>query len=168
MSAQIRVPGSYGQADTGDLTLALTLTSRLTGWLKADQSTQPPPSARRWLDTPEWSDLLSSVVQTLTSEPVVACVADLAGTNPIIIRQPQVLHVVSQPPMPELLPPNLTPIPNAGTSHGAHLQADPALDLFDQADRQTQADRWLVQIGADAGLTGMERLVSQLRARPQS
>jgi len=70
---------------------------------------------------------------------------------------------VSGPPMPDLLPPELRPIRDAGTSRGAHMQADPILDLSDPADLAEQVDRWLIQIGADAGLTGMEHLVTMMR-----
>jgi hypothetical protein len=48
-------------------------------------------------------------------------------------------------------------------SRGAHMQADPILDLSDTADLAEQVDRWLIQIGADAGLTGMEDLVTRMR-----
>jgi len=48
-------------------------------------------------------------------------------------------------------------------SHGAHMLADPALDLSEPGERARQADRWLIQMAADAGLTGMEQLVSEMR-----
>ena len=48
------------------------------------------------------------------------------------------------------------------------MLADPALDLSTPADRAEQADRWLSQIGSDAGLLGMENLIDQMRGRPAS
>ncbi|MGO8956928.1 MAG: hypothetical protein ACLQFR_06115 [Streptosporangiaceae bacterium] len=100
---------------------------------------------------------------TLTSPAVVGPVADLADVDPLTVRQPRVLHIVSGPAMPDLLPAQLAPIRDGGVSHGAHMLADPALDLSDTADRAEQADRWLIQIAADAGLLGMEQLISKMR-----
>jgi hypothetical protein len=71
--------------------------------------------------------------------------------------------VVSRQEIVGLLPPQLQLIPGVSGSRGAHLQADPALDLADSGDRITQVSRWLCQIAADAGLTGMERLITQLQ-----
>ena len=45
------------------------------------------------------------------------------------------------------------------------MLADPALDLSDPAERVEQVDRWLGQIGSDAGLPGMEDLVAKMRGR---
>ena len=42
---------------------------------------------------------------------------------------------------------------------GAHVLADPAIDLADPGERRAQVDRWLEQIALDAGLTGMQRIV---------
>jgi len=65
--------------------------------------------------------------------------------------------------MPELLPPQLVPIADTGHSYGAHMQADPALDLSDPAERAEQLDLWLSQMAIDAGLLGMDELVSKWR-----
>jgi hypothetical protein len=65
--------------------------------------------------------------------------------------------------MPELLPPQLAQIPDTGNSYGAHMQADPALDLSDPAERAEQVDLWLSQMAIDAGLLGMDELVSKWR-----
>lgn len=54
----------------------------------------------------------------------------------------------------------------AGTSNGANLIADPALDLRDPAERREQVDSWLVQLGLDAGLLGMEGLLGQYHLEP--
>ena len=66
--------------------------------------------------------------------------------------------------MPDLLPP-LRLIRGGGESHGAQMLADPALDLSNPAERGEQVDRWLSQMGSDAGLLGMEDLVTQMRSQ---
>jgi hypothetical protein len=164
MTVRIEVPGHYGRSHVGALELTLTVVSRLTAWLNAGRSTVPPPPMRRRLEVTEWAALLDSVAASLTSPDLVGTVADLAGVDPITVRQPRVLHLVSGPPMPELLPP-LSPIRDGGVSHGAHMLADPALDLSNPAERGEQVDRWLDQMGSDAGLLGMEQLVAKMRAQ---
>jgi hypothetical protein len=146
------------------LEFTVTIVSRLTAWMNAGRSSVPPPPSRRRLEIEEWAALFESVAATLTSPDLVGTVADLAAVDPITIRQPRVLHVVSGPPMAELLPP-LTPIRGGGESHGAHMLADPALDLSDPSERAEQVDRWLSKMGSDAGLLGMEDLVMKMRGR---
>jgi hypothetical protein len=164
MRVQIEVPGHYGRSHVGSLEFTLTITSRLTAWLMSGRASQLlPPGPRRRLEVPEWAGLLDTLAATLTSPEVTSPLADIAGIEPIEIRQPGVLHVVSGPPMPELLPPQLTHIADTGVSHGAHMQADPALDLSDPSERAEQVDLWLAQIGIDAGFLGMERLVAGWR-----
>ena len=96
---------------------------------------------------------------TLTDSHVLAAIADLADVDPILVPPPRLLHVVSRREIASFLPPQLQPIPEAAGSHGAHLQADPALSLADPEDRDRQVTRWLCQIAADVGLTGIENLV---------
>jgi hypothetical protein len=71
------------------------------------------------------------------------------------------MHVIANRAIADFLPP-LPPIPDASGSQGAHLQADPTLSLADPKDRAEQVSRWLRQIAADAGLTGMEQLATKL------
>ena len=160
MTARIDVPGHYGRSNVQVLEFTLTLVSRLTAWMKAD----------RWrsLDVTEWASLLEAISATLTSRHVVGPVADLAGVDPITVRQPQILHIVTGPPMAELLPTELRHILGSGASHGAHMLTDPALDLSNPVERKEQVNRWLKQIGSDAGLVGMEQLVSDMRRRSGS
>jgi hypothetical protein len=162
MTVRIEVPGHYGRSHVGALEMTLTVISRLTEWVKAGRSSVPPPSKRR-LEVTEWAALLDSIATTLTSREVIGPVAELAGVDPITVRQPRVLHIVSGPRMPELLPAGLSPIRGGGVSHGAHMLADPALDLSNPAERGEQVDRWLNQMGSDAGLFGMEQLVAKMR-----
>ncbi len=82
--------------------------------------------------------------------------------DPILVPPPRIPHLVSDHKIAGFLPPQLQPIAGATGSRGAHLRADPALTLADSDDRAQQVIRWLCQIAADAGLTGMERLVTQL------
>lgn len=161
MRVQIDVPGHYGQSHVGALTL--TLTSRLTAWLQAGRSSEPPPPRSRRLEISQWAGLLDCFAATLASPEVAGPVADLAGIDPIEVRQPRILHVRSGPPMDELLPAQLTAIPDTGHSLGTAMQADPALDLTDPTDRAAQVDLWLAQIGIDAGRLDMERLVAEWR-----
>lgn len=164
ITVHIEVPGHYGRSHVGALQMTVTVVSRLTAWLNADRASMPPPPMRRRLEVEEWAALLDSVAATLTSAELVSAVADLAAVDPVTIRQPRVLHVVSEPPIADLLPP-LAPVRGGGESYGAHMLADPALDLSDPAERAEQVDRWLNQIGSDAGLLGMEKLVEKMRGR---
>ena len=50
------------------------------------------------------------------------------------------MHMVTARPVTEVLDTTgLTPIPSAGNSMGAHLLADPALDLTDDKDRESRS-----------------------------
>jgi hypothetical protein len=160
MTVRVEVPGHYGHSHVQALQLTLTMVSRLTARLNAGR---PGTLPRRRLDTAEWAGLLDAVAATLTSPAVTGPVADLAGADPLTVRQPRVLHVVSGPPMPDLLPAQLSPVRDGGVSHGAHMLADPALDLSEPSERTEQVERWLIQMAADAGLLGMEQLVSKMR-----
>jgi hypothetical protein len=159
MTVRIEAPGHYGHSHVQTLQLTLTLVSRLTARLNVGRLGMLP---RRRLDTAEWAALLDGMAATLTSPAVTGPVADLAGADPLTVRQPRVLQVVGGPAMPDLLPAQLSPIRDGGVSHGAHM-ADPALDLSEPAERAEQVDRWLIQMAADAGLRGMEQLISDMR-----
>lgn len=124
---------------------------------------RPVPPWR--LSVPQASELVDALLATLTSGEVVAPVADLAGVDVAGVPQPRVLHLVTARPVTEVLHLNgLRPIPDAGTSMGAHLLADPALDLADTTDRRAQVRMWLAQIALDGGLQGMEQVLDQLNA----
>jgi hypothetical protein len=53
-------------------------------------------------------------------------------------------------------------IPNCSRIGGFH---NPALDVSEPAEHAEQVERWLIQMAADAGLTGMEQLVSEMRSK---
>jgi hypothetical protein len=113
------------------------------------------------------AELLDAVVATLAGLEVVSPLADLAQIDPVAVPQPRVLHFVTERPVPDVLETTgLRPIPDAGVSRGAHLLADPALDLSDPTDRQEQVGAWLVQLALDAGLLGMEQLLERLTPSP--
>jgi len=163
MTMRVEAPGQYGHSHVQTLNISIEITSRLTAWLSsADSPLPPPPGNLRRLEVPEWAALLNAMMATLTDPRVAAAIADLADVDLILVPPPRVLHLVSSREIAGFLPPQLRPIPDATGSQGAHLQADPALSLADPEDRAQQVTRWLRQIAADAGLTGMERLVTQL------
>ena len=167
MTIRVVAPGQYGHSHLQTLDVTLEIVSRLSSWMRTKESPlPPPPSAVRRLETVEWVALLDGMVATLADPGVVAAIADLADVDPILVPPPRNLHVVSGPEIAGFLPP-LKPVPGVSGSHGAHLRADPALTLADPADRTQQVTRWLCQIAADAGLTGMERLtLVQLPSTP--
>jgi hypothetical protein len=81
----------------------------------------------------------------------------------VAVPQPRVLHLVTGRPVPDVLETTgLSPIPDAGVSHGTHMLADPALDLADVDERREQVEAWLVQQALDAGLLGMEQVLERL------
>jgi hypothetical protein len=89
----------------------------------------------------------------------------MAGVDPLVVPQPIGLDFLSSSNVPELLAGNgLTPIPGAGTSHGANLLADPGVDQHDPGERRALVDDWLQQVSLDAGLRGMEKVLVRLHA----
>jgi hypothetical protein len=155
-------PGQYGHSHVQSLTLTVEVVSRLSAWRDRLPVQRHPPGTRRRLDTAEWADLLSAIMATLTEPPVVAVISDLADVEPIVVPPPRILHLVSDQEIVGFLPEQLQPVDGATGSRGAHLQADPVLTLAEPGDRAQQVIRWLCQIAADAGLTGMEQLAGQL------
>jgi hypothetical protein len=155
----IESPDQYGHSQIQTLQVTLQVTSQLSAWSHHDLDLGPETMRRRF-DTAEWIALLESVVATLTDSKVVSILADLADADPILVPAPRTLHLVTGIPIARILPEHLIPIPGTGSSRGAHLRADPTLDLSDPQDRFQQAVRWLVTISGDAGLRGMEALLS--------
>lgn len=160
---RIEAPDQYGHSHIQTLQFTVEITSRLSAWMHSDHSPVIPrvPGAAKRLDVREWRGLLDSIIATMTGDPVVNALADLADVDPIVVPLPRTLHIVSQREMASFLPP-LAAIPDADGSRGAHLRADPALSLGDPEGRDEQVKRWLCQISADAGLRGMDELVDTL------
>jgi hypothetical protein len=158
MTIRVVAPDQYGHSHIQTLNVSIEIISKLSAWLHSQDSPQPPPPGMlRRLEPAEWAALLGAMMVTLTDPRMVAAIADLADVAPILVPPPRILHVVSGHEIAGFLPP-LQPIAGATGSHGAHLRADPALTIADPDDRARQVTRWLCQIAADAGLTGMERL----------
>jgi hypothetical protein len=110
-------------------------------------------------------ELIDAVLATLTGKDVTYPLADLAGIDVLAVPQPRVMHLVTARPVAEVLDTTgLRAIPDAGDSMGAHLLADPSLDLADSQDRCEQVRRWLIQVSLDAGLTGMDQVLGRLTA----
>jgi hypothetical protein len=76
------------------------------------------------------------MMATLTDPRVADAIAELADVDLILVPPPRVLHLVSNREIAGFMPPQLRPIPDAGGSHGAHLQADPALSLAEATPQQ--------------------------------
>ena len=160
MTAQIEVPGHHGHSHVEALQLTLTMVSRLTARLEcqsAGHAAQATAGNRRMGGAARFGRIhphqpgrgravCRSGGHRRDHRPAAACPSHRQRAS-----------------LPDLLPARLSPIRDGGVSHGAHMLADPALDLSEPADRGEQVDRWLVQMAADAGLTGMEQLISEMR-----
>lgn len=121
-----------------------------------------PPHAWR-ITAKQLGGLIDALLAALASSDIRGPLADLAGIDPIAVPQPRVMHLVTARPITDVLDTaGLRLIPNAGTSKGAHLLADPARDLADEGDRRDQVTAWLTQIALDAGLWGMEQHLRRL------
>lgn len=165
-SVRLAVPGSYGHVNR-NLRVEIDLVVRRGAWAEIirQQSTNG-----QQIHLPAWritaqqlGQLIDAMLATLSSKDVVGPLADLAGIDPVAVPQSRVLHMVTERPVTEVLDTTgLRPIPDAGVSMGAHLLADPALDLADEDDRSEQVTAWLTQIALDAGLRGMEQFLQRL------
>jgi hypothetical protein len=161
ITLRVEAPDQYGHSHIQTLNISIEVISKLTAWLSSPDTPLPiPPGTLRRLEKTEWTALLDAMTATLTSPDITGVIADLADLDPILIPPPRNLHIVTGYEIAGFLPP-LQPITGATGSHGAHLRADPTLDLTDPEDRAAQATRWLCQIAADAGLAGMERLTQR-------
>ncbi|NJP27774.1 ATP-binding protein [Microbispora sp. SCL1-1] len=164
------VPGGYGRTAT-HLYLHLDVVTRLGFWNALNETRRTFVNGGELdISFPFWridiailGKLMDAVIAALVDEGVVGAIADLAQVDPLAIPQPRVLHMVTQYPVSEILDTSeLRVIPDAGNSHGAHLLADPGLDLTDLDNRREQINTWLVQTALDAGLLGMEHRLGTL------
>ncbi|WP_035838854.1 ATP-binding protein [Kitasatospora azatica] len=155
--ATLEVPGGYGTFGQ-HLTLQVDVTVR-TSTIAAGLW-QP---VHRPVTLPETAHLIDALAEALTTPDLIAALAELAGVDAYAVPQPRNLHLVTARPLTSVLDTAaLTAVPDAGTSRGAHLLADPAHDLADPTQRWTQVLQWLEQITLDGGLTGAERLLQHL------
>ena len=108
-------------------------------------------------------ELLDALMVTLVDPAVRYCLAQLAGSELSLVLPPSSLDVITGPPITEWLRlGHLALIPDAGTSHGTNLYADPSLDLSDETERQVQIDEWMKHLALDSGLRGMEAVLTLL------
>jgi hypothetical protein len=168
-SVCVEVPGGYGNANAhmrieADVLVRYTAVGEVTRGRFPERVGAILP---QWHVPPlQLGELMDALVGTLAGRDVVAPLADLSGIDPEAIPQPRVMHMVAGRAITEVLDTTgLRQIPGAGYSGGAHLLADPALDLKDDDDRSEQIRRWLIQIALDAGMTGMENVLAGYKRR---
>ncbi len=162
--AAAQLPSSYGAPSTS-LQFSLDVIIRASAYLIAKNPQGVLPRFR--LPVPDLYETIDAMISSLTDRGVSTALAGLAGIDPVIMPPPASLDFITGPDVRELLHPGgLTQIPDAGTSHGANLLANPTLDLKDPAERHAQLDDWLQQIALDAGLSGMENLLTAYHHKP--
>ncbi|MFG2142580.1 helix-turn-helix domain-containing protein [Streptomyces sp. NPDC048696] len=158
--ARLQIPGSYG--DHGQrLRVELDVVAGISDMTDVLQrGGRPAEPVRELIGVHKVAGLMDAMVGTLASRSAVVPLAELAAIDPLAVPQPRNLHVVMGRRVSEVLDTTaLRPIPNAGPSHGAHLLANPALDLSDACERWRQVTLWMEQAALDAGLLGMENLL---------
>lgn len=157
-TAVVNLPDSYGAS--GTLEFALTITTGL-GLIPAGQAFHFGRQPWR-LSLADLYESIDGMLITLTSNEVVAALADLADTDPVLVPQPANLYFLTGREVSELVVlDDLAPVPEAGPSRGASLLADPSFDLRSAAERHSQIDNWMVQLVLDAGLTGAEKFLTR-------
>jgi hypothetical protein len=162
--AVAELPASYGAA-ASSLQFTLDVIIRANAYL----ATIIPPGTTHGtgsyrLPVSSLSATLDSLLTALTDRDVIIALASMAGIDPFIMPLPTNLDFVTGPAVGDLLrPEGLQQIPGAGPSHGANLLTNPTLDLTETTERQAQLKDWLQQIALDAGLSGMENLLTDPR-----
>jgi hypothetical protein len=151
--ARMDLPDAYG-APVSHLQVSLEVVARFRHADLANKST---------LSISRLHELVDALVASLVDDDVTKALAALAGADPLVMPQPLGLDFLSSTDTPDLLAGNgLTLVPDAGTSRGANLLADPGIDQRDPAERRSLIDSWLHQISLDAGLLGMEQILEGL------
>lgn len=159
--AQLTLPESVG-APAASASFTVDVIVRVRDVM--EQSGAPAAMSEWHLGVAPLYETLDGLVGGLVDPDLIRVLADIAGIDPIVIDQPLGAHFITGPTVGDLLHPvGLTPITDAGTSHGAHLVSEPALDLSSGADRHRQVDAWVLQIALDAGLRGMEGVLNELK-----
>lgn len=156
--AELDLPAQYGTYATA-MSFTLDVLIRANAYLAGLPASVGNGGWR--LPLPDLYGTLDGMLATLTSRAVLEVLAGLADVDPVVVPQPGNLFLETGPEVSDLLyPQGLVPVEDAGLSHGAHVLANPGLDLSDPAERQSQLDDWLQQIALDAGLRGMENLLA--------
>lgn len=156
--ANVALPDAYGTPVT-HLVVSLEVMARIR---HAGLVTSAGFTVSRLLE------LVDALMSSLVEDEVTKALAALAGIDPLVMPQPLGLDFLSGTGVQDLLGGDgtgLTQVPDAGSSYGANLLADPGIDQRDTAERRSLVDNWLQQISLDAGLLGMECIVELLRAR---
>lgn len=159
----LELPETYG-APVSELTLTLDIVAATelreqTSWVSSNSDADHGS----WrLSVLRLRSLVTVLLAVLVDPNVVNAVAGIAGVDPVVPPQPTSLAFRSKPDVKDLLETEgLTSMIDRGSSHGADAVSNPAYDLRERRDLDAQVDDWLAQIGLDAGLLGMERLLDQ-------
>lgn len=163
--ATVSLPDAYGV--TGVLTFQVDVMVAVRDLI--DDRGRPPGWPAWRLSPVDLYETLEGLVLSLTQDSVVAAIADIADVDPVVVPQPPNLNFLTGIDVVELLwMEGLGQIPDAGTSRGANLLADPAIDLRSPDERRIQLDNWLVQVALDAGITGMEAVTERFHSEASS
>ena len=112
---------------------------------------------------------MTGIIAGLTETAVIVALADLADIDPVLVPQPANLTLLTGPAVRELLSVSgLVAVAGAGDSYGASLLSNPTLDLSDVRERIDQVENWMTQVALDAGLRGMEQLLSRMHQKEQA
>ncbi|MFB6838917.1 helix-turn-helix domain-containing protein [Streptomyces sp. NPDC056361] len=162
----VKLPEVYGSASTALMaTVTIDVISRLRQYANTFEKGGLPGEEYRY-PVPNLAILFDGLLQTVADLKVVTEIARITDIDAALVAQPRELHLVAGRQVKNLLHPGgLKEIPDAGASAGGVFRANPALDLRVAVERQEQVDDWLRQLGLDAGLTGMEALVEEYRAK---
>ena len=163
---EVALPDAFRPvASTLTFTLDFTVRVRL---LFAEAGNSPPTYLWR-LSISSLYEALDCFARTLSDPAVVEELADVAGIATELVGQHQAMHFSTGPTVEQILEMGgLRPIEGAGTSMGATLISDPALDLRNDDERRQQVNAWMERIGRDAGLRGMEQVVGKLPINQQA
>lgn len=161
--AVLDLPEPHGSAATW-MSFTIDLVMRVNRYYEGAKAKGWPVAFPWRVTAADLVEMIDGMLCGLVDGEVVQVLSDIAGIDPLLVRQPPGMHLLTGQPVADLLSlTGLAPIPDAGTSHGANLVADPTLDLSDSHDRQIQVDAWVQQIALDAGLRGMEQVLENLR-----
>jgi hypothetical protein len=163
--AEAHLPNAYGVPSSLQFTLDIVVRVRV-----AQRREGIAPPMPLWRLTPfALREFMTGIIAGLTEPAVVSALADLADIDPIRVPQPANLTLLTGPAVRELLNVfGLVSVAGAGDSYGASLLSNPTLDLSDARERIEQVESWMTQVALDAGLRGMEQLLSRIHLEEQA
>lgn len=98
-------------------------------------------------------DTFASMIGIMVDQRFRDALADFSELDPVSIPMPFMFHIATNAEMGDTIHfDGSQKIPNSGISHGARLIVDSALDLETYEGRFAQANAWVDQTRADAGL----------------